>query len=479
VDAERALVTWLARTGKGLAEVDAAGIRAKHFVNVEIARVLSFIRWYASEHGKQPPYPTLMEEFRDFDFTIELRDDPISFLIARFGEEIERRLADDFTYDLARAIRDPEQNGKLAELIIEMGVEIASSVPLAEGEEENPSDTWSAHVILGENETPKASILGVVYPSLRHIFSGEPGSMKTWAALACCIHEIEAGRVALFIDFGEGGKEDIYRRLVALGLSDELIAKNFMFVAPETPITTPGARERLDEVLEVMQPSLIVLDASAGALELHGLNENVTEDVQKFYRLIINPLRAGGAAVVVIDHVTKDPDKRGKFAIGSQRKTGVTDVHIGFHTTQEFGQGQTGIAGIERKKDRPGQLPPFGQLRLTSDAASGAVTYSLKMTATRTFRPTGRMEAISRYLERAKVPLGQTNIEENVTGQAKNLRLALDLLVQEDYVRRESGPNRSKLHSILEPYREAEDEGDFEERIFLKESREEGDSDDD
>jgi hypothetical protein len=475
VDAERALVSSLVVNGKGLEEVDAANIRTRHFYDDDCARVLSYIRAYSAEHGKQPPSRTVLENFPEFN--LELRDDPISFLIERFVQNIERRLADDFTYELARAITDPGQNGKLAELIIEQGFEIASSLPLAEGEDENPADSWGARVILGDDEAPEPTILGVVYPGHRHIFSGEPESLKTWAALACCAEEIRAERNVVFLDFDEGGKADIKRRLTALGLSDEQISKQFYFVAPEAPITTPGAQERLHELLDVMEPSLVVVDASAGALELHGLDENRTQDIQTFQRLIVKPLRIGGAGVIVIDHVTKNPDSRGKHPIGSQRKLGATDVHLSFETIRPFGIGRHGVAEIFTHKDRPAHLPrPYlGSLHLKSNAATGAVSYDLTIerSGERPFRPTKLMERASRFLEE-NGEQSTNKVVRTVSGKNEAIETALEILYREGFINRSKGTRNSTVWVSVKPFREDEDEGESGSEIFVKSSREEG-----
>lgn len=475
MDAERALVSRLLQSGKGLDEIHAAGIRTIHFGEEDCRQVFHFITSYTGNHGKQPPVPTVLEEFPDFN--LELREDPLDYLIQRFREEIERRLIDNLNYELAAAVANPGQAGQLTKLLLERGYEIASSLPVGEDEDENPADTWGARVILGDNEAPEPSILGLVYPGLRHIFSGEPESLKTWGALVCCVYEIKAGRVAMFIDFDEGGAADIYRRLVALGLSDEQISRQFYFVAPEAPITTPGAQERLHELLDVMEPSLVVVDASAGALELHGLDENRTQDIQTFQRLIVKPLRVGGAAVVVIDHVTKNPDIRGKHPIGSQRKLGAADVHLSFEMARPFGIGRHGVAEIFTHKDRPAHLPrPYlGSLHLRSNAETSAVSYDLKIeqSGERPFRPTKLMERASRFLEEHGEQ-STNKVVRTVNGKNEAIETALEILYREGFINRRKGSRNSTVWVSVQPFREVDDDGEPESEVFLKSRREEG-----
>ena len=47
------------------------------------------------------------------------------------------------------------------------------------------------------------------------------------------------------------------------------------------------------------------------------------------YRSSIRPIAAAGAAVVLIDHVAKDKEKRGRYAIGAQHKLAGVAVAYG------------------------------------------------------------------------------------------------------------------------------------------------------
>lgn len=56
-------------------------------------------------------------------------------------------------------------------------------------------------------------------------------------------------------------------------------------------------------------------------------------------------------------------------------------------------------------------------------------------------------------LERVSEPLSGNEVDERVTGKRDGVRLALDLLVNEGYVNRRVGANRSKLHQSVRPGR--------------------------
>ena len=68
------------------------------------------------------------------------------------------------------------------------------------------------------------------------------------------------------------------------------------------------------------------------------------------------------------------------------------------------------------------------------------------------------MEKVSRYLETTSSRLGdevsRNQVEQNVTGKAHFVRLALDALVVEGYVAETLGSRGSRLVRSLRPYRE-------------------------
>lgn len=144
------------------------------------------------------------------------------------------------------------------------------------------------------------------------------------------------------------------------------------------------------------RPALVVLDSFDPLLGLHGLDPNASADVDGFYRTVVEPLRTHGSAVVLLDHVAKARDTRGRFAIGSQRKIGAAEVALGFETVTPSARGRTGLARIITHKDRLGHLPRprAAELELRSDPDTGAVSWTLRAAQDATgdtFRPTNLM----------------------------------------------------------------------------------------
>jgi hypothetical protein len=335
-----------------------------------------------------------------------------------------------------------------------------SHLPTEERPESEPHSWTPIDLIATASEIPEPpTIGGIVYPGRRHVYSGEPESLKSWAALVLCVEEMAAGRNVLYIDFNEMGRRETLERLRALGLTDDEVRERFIYIEPGEPMTDPAVLADVTALIQDRAPSLVVLDAFDGALEAHGLDPNSSVEVQRFYRTVVDPLRAGGAAELLLDHLTRDPAKRGKYSIGSQRKIGGCDVHLGFEVVKPFGRGRSGLAKIQVHKDRPGHLarPKCAELQLTSDPGTGHVTWTLAPSESEdegaTWRPTTLMERASRLLEKQTAPLSRSAIADEVKGKREYIFKAITALVAEGY----ASENEDGGIIFERPFREADD----------------------
>lgn len=325
--------------------------------------------------------------------------------------------------------------------------------------------SWRPVDLLGVDLEPpvRPTIAGIGYPGARHHLSGEPESLKTWLVLAVCEAEIGAGNSVVYVDF-ENGARSMLARLRDLGVEDDVIRTQFLYLAPDEPIGKPGIRDDLGRLLIGSGATVCIVDSMAGALALHDLDPNSARDVEKFSQSVIDPLRLNGAATFLLDHVTKARDTRGRYATGSERKVGVTDVHLGIEAVQTFGRGRTGKAKIVVHKDRLGWLPrpKCAELELVSDPVTHRITYALTLAENEpeasTFRPTHLMERVSIYLEGLAAPTSRNEVETAVKGKREYVRLALDVLRIEGYIGEEDGPRGARLVRSLRPFREAEDD---------------------
>ena len=87
--------------------------------------------------------------------------------------------------------------------------------------------------------------------------------------------------------------------------------------------------------------ALGVIDGVTDALGVFGFSTNDNDDVARWIRSVPKLIAARtGAAVVLIDHVTKDAWNRNRFAIGGQAKmAGLTGAAYTAEVTAPLGRG--------------------------------------------------------------------------------------------------------------------------------------------
>jgi len=293
---------------------------------------------------------------------------------------------------------------------------------------------------------------GLIYPGGRHLISGEPESGKSWLALVASVEQIRAGNAIVWID-REGDARFMLERLDRLGVTPEELAR-IAYIAPYEPVTVRGVPELITATLEHYRPTLVTFDAFAGLLDLHNLDENKTPDIERGYRLAVEPWRVQGAGTLAIDHVTKGKDNRGRFAIGSQRKLGVVDVHLGLVAVEPFGRGREGKARIYVHKDRSGflQRPRFGDFVLESDEDGNVVRSEIVPAPDPAdFKPTHLMEKVSHHLI-AEGECNRKELEKEIGGRGEFVRMAIDALVEEGYIFEGRGARGARVYTSMKAY---------------------------
>jgi len=323
-----------------------------------------------------------------------------------------------------------------------------------------PNSWQPANLIqLAANPPAPPTIGGLLYPAKRTVLSGETESMKTWLALILCKAELDIGIPVGWVDLDAMGPGAMLERLHLLGVEDDQIEANFLYYEPSQMLDKP----MLDEVTTTIQERgirLFVIDAFNPILGLLGFDYEKTRDVEKFWTSVADPICAAGAAPVMLDHVVKNADNRGKYSIGSERKATGSIIHIGFKLLETLERGGRGRSLLTVHKDRPGYLqrPSIGRLVLTS--TDDGIAYQLeadKSHDTDKFRPTVLMQRISEHLEKQTAPLSQTTIVTDVPGKAEALRTALQTLVDDAYVKADPAPKKGHFYTTIRPYREASD----------------------
>lgn len=308
----------------------------------------------------------------------------------------------------------------------------------------------------------------LLYPSAVHSISGEPESGKTWFALKACADELNGGNPVVFVDF-EDRASRVLPNLIAAGAHPHHVRDHFRYIRPDTGITAAT----LPHLLAAARgATLAVVDGITEAMTLHGLSLMDNEDVARWLTLVPRALADAGCAVLQIDHVVKNPENRGRYAIGGQHKlAGIDGCSYKITVTEPFGRGKRGHARITVDKDRPGYVRAisFGHtvatLTIDSRATERHTADQLRIYLEPpgddvgpdgAFRPTHLMEKVSKFVEVNPGCSGRA-ITEVVKGKSAAVRDAIRALTTEGYIRTEPGEKRSVLHWSDRPYREDED----------------------
>lgn len=337
---------------------------------------------------------------------------------------------------------------------------------------EEKIDTTSWHeiplaaVLDGEAEDDEATMLvrddgaPLLYPGRIHSLAGEPESGKTWLALHGCAEQMGCGRHVLYIDF-EDTPAGVAGRLKALDVDPQRILSLFHYVRPVEPLG-PEGRHALAELISRTTPALVVIDGLTEALTLHGLALESNRDVAHFLEVLPRFLARQGPAVVIIDHVEKDKERRGRWAIGAQHKlAGLDGVSYGLEVIDPVVRDGDGLVRLHVHKDRPGHVR---RIALDRKVAAEIRTRSEKDILTveiltpgdnrqaPDWRPTELMERVSRWLE-IHPGSNRRSIEASVSGKATWVRQAIQYLLDDGHITIEQGPRGALLHKITRPYR--------------------------
>jgi AAA domain len=297
----------------------------------------------------------------------------------------------------------------------------------------------------------------LLYRRKRHLLAGEPESGKGWVAMAAAAPEVTARRRVLYLDF-ENTATTALERLDALGVQPADVLEHFIYIRPDSPpdveLGTLGAGA-----------VLAIVDGVTEAMNLLGLNPYDNRDVAEFLSKIARPLADAGAAVLLVDHVVKDRDNRGRWAIGAQHKMAGVDVSLSLEVIRPFGRGLTGgLSRLTVTKDRPGFLRQYaagrsrlGDVHMDSEGDSVSVRIEPAQDAAEgEFRYTAYMERVSRYLE-VRGEQTKNAIESDVRGKRDHIRAALVTLEAEGYVTSRDGARGATLFVSAKAYREADE----------------------
>lgn len=328
---------------------------------------------------------------------------------------------------------------------------------------------------------------GLFYRGAVNDLHGEPGCGKSMIAQIATAQELKANRDVIYIDY-EDSARNVVKRLLLLGVTGEQIIGHLHYVRPSAKPSSPtslgGWRETLDYADTA---TLAIIDGVTSCLAYAGLDSNSGDDIAAWYNTMPRLISACGPAVVLIDHVVKSKDNRGRYAGGSMQKLALIDgISYSVDMTKPVGKGVRGTIVIKSGKDRISEIEEHCAVSWSSNGSHLREAARIEINSTDPklmrvtiarpnmmpsedrqakrddFRPTGLMERISRMLEDSLEEPNQSELfkalkEDGSGARTAVMSKAVSLLLQEGFVSNRSGRNNRSIFKSVRPYRQIDD----------------------
>ncbi|WP_308117516.1 DnaB-like helicase N-terminal domain-containing protein [Streptomyces anatolicus] len=317
--------------------------------------------------------------------------------------------------------------------------------------------------------------IGLFYPGRVNGIQGESEAGKSWVALVSCLVEMNRGNHVVYLDF-EDSEEGVVSRMLLIGATPDSIHRLFHYVRPGSTPTPVQLRQFIARIGD-LGPTLIIVDGVTEAMVMMGLELKENTEIAKFGRMLLRPLADTGAAVVPLDHVVKNNESRGRYALGGVHKLNAVDgVQYMLEAVRPFGINTEGRSRLRIAKDRPAQirrhaLPGgrnpmhwFADLVIRSDGDEFAEAHlyppiqhhddpaedaAVKDKAAQEEADIKEREgAVLAVLGKAAEPMSKAALEELIPGRASVTRRALTRLVHGGHVTATKGPRGAALHSL-------------------------------
>lgn len=299
----------------------------------------------------------------------------------------------------------------------------------------------------------------LLYPGKMHAIVAEPSSGKSWVAIVACAQLIAAGNTVVYMDY-EDNPQGVFKRLVSVGAAATEIRNLFHYSRPYAGFGIPEQKQ-LAAMLETLRPALVVIDGVGEALSRQGLSEDKADDVVKWTDLLPRAITRSGASVLMLDHVAKDPEHRGRWARGSSAKLAVIDgASFQLKVRIPFSKKRAGRIDLVIAKDRPGSVGAIGEvvsaIEVIPAGDGNRVTFHLtsaeQVEIHTAWKPTHLMEQIWNALDRSSVALTtSTLLLLAPSAKPAHARTAIAELIAGGFVT-EIPAGRRKILRTVKPY---------------------------
>jgi hypothetical protein len=200
-------------------------------------------------------------------------------------------------------------------------------------------------------DPPEVLVPEVLLAGKVHSIFSAGGTGKTFYAAYITRRVLEKGGTVLYFD-QENGLRIMAERAECLGITPEM-AKNFYhYPFPTMPLDLAVILV-FEQLLDELNPDLVVFDSWVNMLAMCGLDENSSVDIATWTEAYSQKARHRGIAVLILDHIPKE----GGSARGSGRKLDYVDVMWELRNPQAFDRETVGRIDLHLRKDREGWLP--------------------------------------------------------------------------------------------------------------------------
>lgn len=328
---------------------------------------------------------------------------------------------------------------------------------------------------------------GLFYRGAVNDLHGEPGCGKSMIAQIATAQELKQGHDVIYIDY-EDSARNVVKRLLLLGVTGEQIVQHLHYVRPSAKPSSPTSLDGWKETLDYADTAtLAIIDGVTSCLAYAGLDSNSGDDIAAWYNTMPRLISACGPAVVLIDHVVKSKDNRGRYAGGSMQKLALIDgISYSVDMTKPVGKGVRGTIVIKSGKDRISEIEEHCAVSWSSNGSHLREAARIEINSTDPKlmrvtiarpnmmpsdettrqrgleRPTGLMEKISRIIENAPEEPNQTEIIELLKDDGSSARkttvlTAINRLLEGGWISNRSGRNNRNIYASVRPYRQMND----------------------
>lgn len=328
---------------------------------------------------------------------------------------------------------------------------------------------------------------GLFYRGAVNDLHGEPGCGKSMIAQIATAQELKNNRDVIYIDY-EDSARNVVKRLLLLGVTGEQIISHLHYVRPSAKPSSPTSLDGWRETLDYADTAtLTIIDGVTSCLAYAGLDSNSGDDIAAWYNTMPRLISACGPAVVLIDHVVKSKDNRGRYAGGSMQKLALIDgISYSVDMTKPVGKGVRGTIVIKSGKDRISEIEEHCAVSWSSNGSHLREAARIEINSTDPKlmrvtiarpnmmpsdettrqrgleRPTGLMEKISRIIENAPEEPNQTEIIELLKDDGSSARkttvlTAINRLLEGGWISNRSGRNNRNIYASVRPYRQVDD----------------------